>query len=334
MRKKLKILLLNCALLGFLALSPNLGFSQAIASPSAGLGPVATSPSLGMMRMNLIVPEPEKSQVSLFFELMPPFMNAYAQDALKLEYIPGIGGSKAWQSLQGRSGDGSQMAGLIFPNFFLKPLLNERRFTPEKISPVAFLAEIPLGLWVSTDSPFNNLHELVVYLKNEEEVFYFAGVGSYSSHHMATQFFNRSAGVFVGYLPYLGSEQTSEACKKDSIASWGAATPLATMPGMRLLAIASVERSPIHSGVPTFNEANIEMQISEEYGLALPADSPEETKIAASALMLNMVESKEFSEKAEKLGFTIKTVPYDMIEGVMQEQEKALKNFLDFYIMN
>lgn len=301
-----------------------------IVTPSLGH---SAPPRFGGQTMTLLTTEPEDSQSSALYRLFPSFLERISPDSLTLEYVPGLGGAKAWQTLQRRRIDGSQLAAVTFPAFLLKPLAKESYFTPSMTTPICIVASAPLGLWVTDTSPIHDIAGLLERIKSDNQHAYLSGVGSFTAHHMATLLFNRATGITTDYLPYLGSAEASYAVHNNqAIAAWGSATHDSLMPNMRLIAVAGNSRSPIYPHVPTLNEAGVLMEISEQYGIALPAKCPEETKQVASDLFITMATNKAFVKKAYALGFSITPAGYKDMEDLLAQQEVALKNFLEHFL--
>lgn len=287
----------------------------------------------GGQTITLLTVEPDNGQTTAFFRLLPDFLQKVSPDSLILEPTPGLGGATAWHTLQRRRTDGSQMAALTLPAFLLKPLANEHYFTQNLTTPICVLASAPLGLWVSDTSPIHDIPALLDTIKVNKNNAYMAGVGSFTAHHMANFLFNQAAGVTTEYLPYLGSAQSAYAVHEgQAIATWGSATHHTLMPGMRLIAVAAQERSHIYPAIPTLSESGVIMSMAEQYGLALPAKSPEETKQVASDLFIQIATNEAFVTKAHNLGFSITPAGYKDMEKLIDQQQETLKKFLEHFL--
>lgn len=292
-----------------------------------------TAKRFGGQTITLLTIEPDNGQTTAFYRLLPDFLQAISPDSLVLESMPGLGGAKAWHTLQRRRVDGSQMSAVTFPAFLLKPLAKEHYFTQKLTTPICILASAPMGLWVTDTSPIHDIPTLLDAIQANGNNTYLAGVGSFTTHHMANLLFNQAAGVTTDYLPYLGSAESSYAVQEgQALATWASATHHSAMPGMRLIGVASIERSHIYPTTPTFNESGIIMAISEQYGLALPAKSPEDTKQVASDLFIQMATNEAFVTKAHTMGYSITPAGYQDMEKLIEQQNETLKKFLEHFL--
>lgn len=294
----------------------------------------AAPPRFGGQTMTLLTIEPETGQTSAFYRLFPEFLQKISPDSLILEPKPGLGGATAWHTLQRRRTDGSQMTAITFPAFLLKPLAGETYFTQKMTTPVCVLASAPLGLWVPNNSHIRTVADFLDEIKGLGNSACLAGVGSFTAHHMATLYFNQAAGVTTEYLPFIGSNEATFATREgQATAVWGSATHHSLMPGMRLLAVAAIERSHIYPTTPTLNESGILMAIGEQYAIGLPSACPEETKQAASDLFIQIATDETFVRKAYGLGFSITPAPYKDMQELVEEQEEALRTFLEHFFL-
>lgn len=315
--------------------APLAPLSPQITTPSKRTSSIAqnTGKRFGGQTITLLTIEPDNGQTTAFYRLLPDFLQAISPDSLILEPVPGLGGAKAWHTLQRRRVDGSQMSAVTFPAFLLKPLAKEHYFTQNLTTPICILASAPMGLWVTNTSPIHDIPTLLDAIQINTHNSYMAGVGSFTTHHMANLLFNQAAGVTTDYLPYLGSAESSYAVQEgQALATWASATHHSAMPGMRLIGVASIERSHIYPTTPTFNESGIIMAISEQYGLALPAKSPEDTKQVASDLFIQIATNDAFVAKAHTMGYSITPAGYKDMEKLIEQQNETMKKFLEHFL--
>ena len=285
--------------------------------------------------ITLLVPEPETSQVHSFYKIIPEFLASIASNAVVLEHHPGMGGGRALHALASRRANGSQIAGVSLPTFLLQPMAGQKRFQPDSVALTVVLARADLGLWVPEKSPWRTVGQMAQHIRDSgRALFYFSGTGSWTTYEMATLFFNQASGVLVGYLPYMGTKEASQAVLNgDAIAVWGVVGPASSMPGMRLLGTASPMRSPLCPDVPTFNESGISLEVSEQYGLALPAGADEETRLVTSNLFTHLANDPLFVARAATLGYMVEAVPYPLLPELVVRQTSDLRDFMDRYIM-
>ena len=320
----------SCRMFGSLALLFFLCCCAVQTANGAG-GSINLAPTI-----TLLVPEPETSQINSFYQIIPEFLATIAPNAVVLEHHPGMGGGRALYALASRRANGSQIAGVTLPTFLLQPMAGQKRFQPNSVALAVVLARADLGLWVPEKSPWRTVGQMVQHIRDSGKgLFYFSGTGSWTTYEMSTLFFNQASGVLVGYLPYMGTQEAAQAVQKgDAIAAWGVVGPASSMPGMRLLGTASPMRSPLCPDVPTFNESGIVLEVSEQYGLALPAGADEETRLATSNLFASLANDPFFVARAATLGYMVEAVPYPLLPDLIVRQTSDLQDFMDRYIMH
>ena len=293
-----------------------------------------TTPRLGGQTITLLLPEPATSLPSAFYLLMPEFLSRISANAMIAEHAPGRGGATAWHRLQSRHDNGSQIAAITLPDFFLQSMLKEKRFNPDAISPFVILARAPLGLWIPEKHKAKNPHDFIDMVRDNRANF-MAGTGSITGHHMATLMLNRAAGITFEYLPYLGTKEAARAVlANQATACWAVAGPASAMPGMRLLAVTSPVRSPLHPTVPTLMESSILVTFEQAFGLAMPATAPEAVIATASELYTRLATTPEFASRAAALGFTVDPVNLATLPPVVATQKKETSAFVNDYPIN
>ena len=291
-------------------------------------------PRLGGQTIALILPEPKTSLSSALFLLIPDFLTRISPDAMRTEPIPGRGGGAAWHRLQSRLDNGSYIGAINLPDFTLQTMLTEKRFRPDALTPFAILARAPLGLWISATHKARNIPDFFDILRDSRALF-MAGTGSITAHHMATLMLNRAAGVTFEYLPYLGSKESSAAVlANQAVACWAPAGPAAAMPGMRLLAVASAQRSPLHPEVPTLSEVGVLVEMEQYFGLAIPASATKEVISTASELYTRLAQTPEFVSSAAALGFVVETVDLAGMGKFEEAVAKKTTSFVENYPIN
>lgn len=70
---------------------------------------------------------------------------------------------------------------------------------------VAQIATLPTGVFVSAQSPFTNLRDLVAFAKANPDKLTYASGGNGTPSHLAMEMFKRSAGVAIRHIPYKGT---------------------------------------------------------------------------------------------------------------------------------
>jgi len=161
-----------------------------------------------------------------------------------IQYKPGGGGSLGWAELVKKKPDGYFMSGINIPHIILQPLARENAgYQTDQIEPVILFQQIPFGITVMEDSPFQTLDDLLSYAKENPGAVTIGGSGTWDATHIAHLQFEKMAGVKFTYVPHKGGKpkQTS-LLGGHTMASWfGVSEWLPYGDKVRNLAVATEE---------------------------------------------------------------------------------------------
>lgn len=141
---------------------------------------------------------------------------------------------------------------------------------------ISKLAEFPNVIYVSKDSPFKTLTDVVAYAKANPDKINYGSTGVGTSLQLTTVLLAQSTGIQITHIPYKGSGQQLTAVLSKEI-DFG----VDNLPGMlgqikggavRALAVTTVTRSPELPEVPTVTESGVPgFAVSSWYGLSAPS---------------------------------------------------------------
>lgn len=146
------------------------------------------------------------------------------------------------------------------------------------LAPVSMLVRFPIALAVNPDSGIDSVEELIERAKSASVSYGSAGNGS--STHLAGELLNQLAGVKMEHVPYRGTGPA----QVDLVAGHLQAVftdlptvaPLAASGRLRILAVASSERSSLAPEIPTIAESGIPGYAFHTWmGIVMPAGTPE-----------------------------------------------------------
>jgi tripartite-type tricarboxylate transporter receptor subunit TctC len=137
----------------------------------------------------------------------------------------------------------------------------------------------PIALMVSAESPIKSVAEYVAAARKDPDGVNFATSGVGTGPHLTALRFASAAGIKISHIPYKASSESLLAIVQNQTKStWGsfpAAFPYIADNRVRVLAIASTERSPLAPEVPTFEELGYKgMAASVWAGVMGPANLP------------------------------------------------------------
>lgn len=194
----------------------------------------------------------------------------------------GAGGTVGIASVVSAPADGYTlvMGGLgsvVFPSVVYKGKI--KYDASRDLMPVGAVAVAPTVLVVRNELPANNLNELVALAKREPNKLSFGSAGVGGTLHVAGVLLEREAGISLNHIPYKGGAPAMTDLAGGNVdialADLTLVRPLLSSGRIRVLAIASAERSPMLPDVPTTNEAGLPgVRLDTWYGLFAPNGTP------------------------------------------------------------
>lgn len=240
-----------------------------------------------------------------------------------IQYLPGAGGAQVWSRLNTMAGDGYTMVGTNLPHIVLQPIQKDVGYKTDDLTNIHFFHYTPDAIFVTKDSPFKTLKDLIAHAKANPGAVTFAGSGSFTSNHLAQQRLDDIAGIKTAYIPFSGSGPSITAILgKQVVAGFNYSTTFLQQPDMvRMLAVASEMRLPSDPDVPTFKELGIDLVGGAYRGLAVPSSTPEPIRKAASDIISKINKDPEFVKKMEGAGFVLTDISYDKMQAFMAERK-------------
>ena len=190
--------------------------------------------------------------------IVQPLQDALGQSVI-IENRPGASGSVAAEATVRAPADGYTILVTAGSTISINPLINTLTYDPFKdLTPVAALARLNLFLVVRSELPPKNVKEFVAWLKASPGKFSYGTPGSGSSPHIAGEMFKSKAGVFAVHVPYRGSAPALQdllGAHLDYNFDPGIAFAHVRSGKLRMIAVATMERSSLFPDVPTLDES-------------------------------------------------------------------------------
>ncbi|MEP7060974.1 MAG: tripartite tricarboxylate transporter substrate binding protein [Betaproteobacteria bacterium] len=193
---------------------------------------------------------------------------------------PGAAGVLATEAGAKSAPDGYTLTMTTTAIYAILPYLNKNLpYDPAKdFIPISRLATASNVLVVNASLPVKSVAELVQLAKSKPGVLNYASAGVGSPAHLAGEMLNLLAGINLVHIPYKGSAPAL----LDVIA--GNAQMMITSPlsagqhmttgRVRAIATSGAERNPVMPDLPTIGETIPGYEISQSWGLAVPAGTP------------------------------------------------------------
>ncbi|CAM3625920.1 tripartite tricarboxylate transporter substrate binding protein [Bordetella sputigena] len=231
--------------------------------------------------IRLIVPFPPGGGTDALARQVANEMGSMKGWTFVIENRPGAGGNLGVDQVAKAAPDGYTLVLGQTSNLAINPTLYSKLpYDPERdLTPIGLVAEAPLVLVVAANSPYKTLADVVAASKAKPGALDVATSGNGTVAHLATEMFQKAAGIRLTHIPYKGAAQGSTDLIGGQIDMYMSSVP--TLIGhirsgaMRALAVTSVQRSDDLPDVPTFAESGFKnFDAVTWFGLAGPKGLP------------------------------------------------------------
>ncbi|MDM0108415.1 tripartite tricarboxylate transporter substrate binding protein [Variovorax sp. J22R24] len=217
---------------------------------------------------------------------------------------PGSGGNLGVDTAAKSPADGYTLVLGQTSNLAINPTLYPKLpYNPEKdLTPIVTIASAPLAMVVAANSPYKTVADVVAAAKAKPETLNYASSGSGTVAHLATELFQKTAGVKFTHVPYKGAAQGSTDLIGGQIQMYMSSVP--TLIGyikngkMRAIAVTSPKRTADLPGVPTIAESGFKgFEAVTWFGVAGPAGLPKDVVAKLNGAFNKALQDPEVQKK-------------------------------------
>jgi len=247
---------------------------------AAGVLPVAHAQSWPSKPIKVVVNFPAGGAADqLARAISQPLQEVLGQPVV-VENRGGSGGNIGGDVVAKSPADGYTLlmssGGMVSVNPHIYPKMP---FDPAKdLVPVASAARVLVYLTVRPTLPVNNIKEFIAYVKANPGKLSYGSPGNGSSPHLAGEMMKSQAGLYTVHVPYRGAAPALQdllAGQIDYAFDPGIGLNQVRAGKLRLLAVGSMQRSPLFPDVPTLNEAGLKgFDADTVFGFYAPAGTP------------------------------------------------------------
>jgi len=255
-------------------LAGSAALSATIALPVFAQSPWPTRP------IRMISPYAAGGSSDVLTRVLGDYMSGKLGQAIVVENKPGAGTRIANDFVAKASPDGYTVLHAAAPIAIGESLYPNLPYDVRKsFEPIVSTAIAPLFLVVNASAPYKTLQEFVQWGKASPKGFTFGSPGAGSAPHLTAELFIRTTGVKSVVAQFQGdTPATTEllAGRIDAtLTAISTALPHIQAGKLRVLAVATEQRTPLHPETPTFVEAGLPTVVGYGwYGLMVPAGTP------------------------------------------------------------
>jgi tripartite-type tricarboxylate transporter receptor subunit TctC len=197
---------------------------------------------------------------------------------------------------------------------------------------VAIVNADPAALAVADNAPWKSLRDLVADGKGKPSTLRLGMIPGASSQIFASGFM-RAAGLEMISVPFKGDTDGAIALAGHNIDVHFAVPvsykSLVEGRKVRILAVASDERSPIYGDLPTFKENGVDLTIGAFHGIFAPAGTPEAVKKRLAEALKSAVENPGLEKRMGNAGAAIFFLRGDEAKSYLARQDETYRHIIE-----
>lgn len=232
--------------------------------------------------------------------------------SIVVENRPGTGGSLGSATVARAKPDGYTLVGgtisshsinvSIYPDIGYDPV--------ESFSPIILTGTLPNVLVVRSDSPYNNVDDLIAAAKEKDENLSVGSSGIGSSQHLAAELFGSMVGAKLLHVPYKGSAPSLQALVSGEIDllfdNLTSAMPLIQAGRLKPLAITSKQPDPALPDVKPLDQLGLPgYEVVSWQATFAPAGTPKPIIDKLYQAMHATLQQPEVRERLQGAGLTV-----------------------------
>jgi len=221
----------------------------------------------------------------------------------------GGAGMIGWNELAGSSPDGYTLG---ITSTILQPLYESSKYHYlTALTPLARISSLPNVMLISADQPWQNVHEVIEYVKQHPGQLKFGHSGVGSIAHVVGETFIQRADIDIRQVPFHGGSESIAALLGKHVeiifAPSASAKEQIKIGTVRALAVSSEHRltNPDLAQIPTFKEQGLDVVFGDRYGVAAPKGLPPEVEMKLAEGLKAMILNPEFKRNMDDLGLEI-----------------------------
>jgi tripartite-type tricarboxylate transporter receptor subunit TctC len=258
---------------------------------------------------------------------------SYAPTVL-VDNKPGAGAQIAVSALKASAPDGATL--LLSPPapFTIYPFTYKKLpYAPEDVLPVSLVCTFSFAFAVGPAVPASvtNLKQFLAWVKADPARASFGSPASGSTPHLVGILLSKMAGVELTHVAYRGDAPGLQDLMGGQVTGYssvlGSFLPHLKSGRLRLLAVSGPARNSFVPDVPTFREQGYPIDLTEWFGVFVPARTPQAVVQRAAGAVQAAVEQAEFGRGLADLGMVARaSTPEALADRLRSETEEWRAN--------
>ena len=262
--------------------------------------------------IRIVVPFPAGGGTDIIARDVTQKMSATTKWTFIIDNKPGSGGNLGIDTAAKALADGHSLVVGQTSNLAINPsLYNKLPYDPVRdLAPIGLIGNAPLVLVVATDSPFKTLADVVKTAKAQPGHINYATSGNGTVAHLATELFQREAGIKLTHSPYKGASQGLTDVIGGQVQLYMSSVP--TLLGhikngkLRALAVTAANRTDDLPQTPTVAESGYKgFEAVTWFGLLGPAKLPPAIVTTINVELNKALNSSDLRKKLEDQGLNV-----------------------------
>jgi tripartite-type tricarboxylate transporter receptor subunit TctC len=185
-------------------------------------------------------------------------------------------------------------------------LYHDLAYEPTKFVPIAMLAKIANVLTVRKDLPANTIQELIAYARQNPGKLTYASQGAGSTAHLSASELEMLGDIKMVHVPYRGAQPALNDVLAGHVDMFfdtlTTSVPLFRDGNVKILGVASAERVPAVSDIPTIAEQGLPgFRSITWFALVAPPETPAAIADQINHVIAEFLQKPEMAEKLQNL---------------------------------
>jgi tripartite-type tricarboxylate transporter receptor subunit TctC len=279
--------------------------------------------------IRLVLPQPAGGAVDLIARSLGDRLSEQMRQPVIIENQPGANGGLAASQVTRATPDGHTLFMAVDTNLVVNPSLYPNLpYDPFRdFIPISIVAKVYLVLVASALVQAGSVQELIAYAKANPGKLNYASIGLGTQAHLGMELFKLMTKTDIAQVSYRGTApaMTDIAAGVVEVMFTGPPSAMSLAAGgkVKLLAVASPQRSKLMPNVPTVQEAGVPgYELAGWFGLLAPAKTPPSVVDRLSAEVKKAVADARLKDRLTEQGLEVFGSSSEEMLGIMRSDTK------------